>query len=117
MSNDLLNKYATYEETNLGIQDNITAYAGGGSTSATPLTKKFSIITVANHAAMVVASVILPPAVVGKEINITVVPSNTVKVYPNGTDKINNSGIPGEIIGPFGQSKYYCACAGFWRTI
>src|ERR1019366_5802375 len=63
--------------------DNLTALAGGAKASATPLPSTVNrVVTVASAG----DSVLLPPAIVGKEVlvinaNVT----NSIKVYAQGT--------------------------------
>ncbi len=69
------------------VTDSITAFAGGGQASATPLTTQFNrITTVATNA----DSVKLPaPTATGQVVYVVNSASNSAQVFGSGTDTIN----------------------------
>jgi hypothetical protein len=77
--NTLKGKYGTEEEVNLGSETAITAFAGGGQTNATALTKKWNEVTVC---ATEFDSVKLLAAKIGSKQIIFNNTVNTLSVYP-----------------------------------
>jgi hypothetical protein len=96
--------------------DNITAHAGGGQGSATPLTAMMNrITTVANSG----DSVILPASVSGMSLTIiNATATNAMNLFPNGTDQINALGASAAFSVAAGKTvEAYCVTAGQWHTI
>lgn len=91
----------------------ITAFAGGGKASATPLTAVVNHVTTVATAA---DSVLLPAAVVGAEIVvINGAASNSMQVFGAGTDTINDVATGTGVAHAAGKTAtYYCPVAGKW---
>src|SRR5258706_12321095 len=70
------------------FQDNITAFAAGGQANATPLTRQNNRITTAVNPN---ASVALPPALPGLEVFLIHHTANSVQVFGNGSDQVNDA--------------------------
>lgn len=94
--------------------DSITAFATGGQTSATPLTKELNRVTTV---ATVGDSVKLPASRAGLTILVVNHGANAMQVFGAGTDKINDvatatgvSQMPGSVV------LYTCYTAGDWYT-
>ena len=94
--------------------DNLTAFAGGGQANALPLTAELNrITTVATNG----DSVKLPPSQAGLTIYIVNHTLNTLQVFGNGVDLID------DVVTTTGVSQmpnstvlYFCSTAGNWYT-
>lgn len=92
--------------------DNITAYASGGQTSATPLVSEMNRVTTAASAG---ASVLLPVSAAGLTIIIENAGANPIQVFGNGTDTINGVAYAtGVSQMPQSVAIYTCYTAGAW---
>ena len=95
------------------VEDGITAFAGGGQTSAYQLTKAISrIATVASAN----DSVKLPASEVGMEVVVVNdAASNAAKVYGKGTDTIDAvASATGNALAAGKRATYTCYLAGKW---
>ena len=97
-------------------KDNLTAHAGGGQGSATPLTAMTNRVTVVATAG---DSVILPVSVSGMQITvINAAASNSMNVFPATGDQINTLGVNAAFAQSAGKTaEFYCASAGQWHSI
>lgn len=94
----------------------LTALAGGGNTSATPvLNQSFADVrTCATNS----DSVILPPAKQGMLRFVPNLTGQTLKVLGNGSDTINSvAGATGVTQATTIHALYFCAHDGEWRRI
>ncbi|HZU32609.1 MAG TPA: hypothetical protein VFB79_15940 [Candidatus Angelobacter sp.] len=98
--------------------NNITAHAGGGQGSATPLTTAYNRVTTVATAA---DSVLLgattngpqPPTVVRND-----AATNSLNVFPSTGDAINNLAANAAFAVPAGKSAiFFCVAAGQWITV
>lgn len=94
----------------------ITAHAGGGQGSATPLTTVINRITTVGTAA---DSVVLPTAAPGLQITvINAAAANSANVFPATGDAINALGANNAFALAAGKScNFYSTVAGVWHTI
>lgn len=94
----------------------ITAHAGGGQGSATPLPAMINRVTTVATAA---DSVLLPAAVVGLEITVVnATAATSMNVFPNGTDAINGLGASAAFaVAGTKTCTFYCTNAAQWHTI
>jgi|SRR3989304_4497764 len=83
----LKNKYGSEEEVNLGFSTAVSAFAGGGQGSATPLTKKWNEVTVC---ASDNDSVKLMAAKIGSKQVVFNNTANILSVYPTLAQSINS---------------------------
>lgn len=94
--------------------DSITAFAGGGQTSATLLTTELNRVTTVATAA---DSIKLPASVKGTTIMVVNHAANSMQVFGSGTDTINDvataTGVPHM---PNSTVIYSCYTAGAWYT-
>jgi hypothetical protein len=93
----------------------ITAHAGGGQGSATPLTTMVNRVTTVATAG---DSVVLPTAAPG--MNVTVINSgaNSLAVFPAGTDAINaQTASTSFIMQPNSVTEFFTTVVGFWHTV
>jgi hypothetical protein len=105
-----------------GNQDNITALAGGGLSSKTPVLKAGAcrVATVATGG----DSVALPPAIPnpkGVSLSTIIVINDTatsMNVFPQSTDQVNDGGA-GAALAQGGNSRalYVCPSKGLWFRI
>ena len=94
--------------------DNITAKAGGGQTSATPLTTEVNRITTAATAG---DSVGLPAAIAGLTIFVINHGAKSIQVYGAGTDTINDVATATGITQMQGSNTIYtCTTTGKWYS-
>lgn len=92
----------------------ITAFAGGGKASATPLAAQWNRVTTVATAG---DSVLLPPAVPGLPVTVINAGANDMQVYGQGTDTINGIATATGISQPRGSvAVYTCGAAGAWET-
>lgn len=93
----------------------ITAKAGGGQGSATPLPAMINRITVV---ATIADSVLLPAAVPGLQLMVVNAAANSANVFPNGTDAINALGASAAFaLAAAKVCEFYCTNAGQWHTL
>ncbi len=94
----------------------ITAHAGGGQSSATPLPAMINRVTTVATAA---DSVVLPPSAPGLVIVVVnAAASNSMNVFPNGTDAINALAASTAFAVAAGKTcEFYCTNAGQWHSL
>jgi len=92
-----------------GTTDALTAFAGGGQASATPLLTQFSRVTTV---ATVGDSVKLPAAAVGLDLIVTNHGAASMTVWPSGADTIDDAGSVDQMLGSV--VLYVCFTAGKW---
>lgn len=94
----------------------ITAFAGGGQQSATPLTAVINRVTTVATAA---DSVTLPLAVAGMSLQISnAAGANSMNVFPNTGDAINALAANAAFAVAAGKTvEFFSAVAGIWHTI
>lgn len=101
----------------------LTAFATGGQTSATPLTKQINQVTTVANAA---DSVLLPPAIHGLTIKVINVGGNTLAVFPCSAAQGGVTG--GDAINALSQNSsfsvantkscsFICGVDGTWNTL
>lgn len=94
--------------------DTITAFAGGGQTSATQLANEVNRVTTVATAG---DSVMLPPSLPGLSIAVINGASKAMQVYGAGTDTINGVATgTGVSQMPGSATLYMCAASGAWFT-
>lgn len=93
----------------------ITAHAGGGQGSATPLPAMINRITTV---ATIADSVVLPAAVPGMQIMVVNAGANSANVFPAGTDAINALGASTAFaLAATKVAEFYCTNSGQWHTL
>jgi hypothetical protein len=94
----------------------ITAHAGGGQSSATPLNAMINRVTTVASAG---DSVVLPAAVPGLELTVVnATATNSMNVFPNGTDSINALSASTAFGVAAGKTAtFYCTNSGQWHSI
>ena len=99
-------------------QDNVSA-AGTTQAGATPVYNNIVRVTTAATN----AGILLPASQAGMEVQVLLgsgIAGTTLKVYPNGTDKIN-AGAAGAAysitVASVTAAEFICATAGQWHTI
>ena len=94
----------------------ITAHAGGGQGSATPLPAMINRVTTVASAA---DSVVLPASAPGLQIMVVnATATNAMNVFPAGTDAINALAASTAFSVVAGKTcEFYCTNAGQWHTI
>lgn len=93
----------------------ITAYAGGGQTNATQLSKGINHVTVVATAA---DSVKLPASAAGMVVHVINGASNSMQVFGAGTDTINDVATATGVAQAGGKAAtYVCPVAGKWFRI
>lgn len=94
----------------------ITAHAGGGQGSATPLPAMINRVTTVASAG---DSVVLPasaPGLMVMVVNATA--TNAMNVFPNGTDQINVLGASAAFsLAASKTAEFYCTNAGQWHSL
>lgn len=108
----------TVQTIRFASQDNITAKAGGGQQTNTPLNASISlhrITTVANAN----DSVTLPPALAGSLYVLTnAAAANSMNVFPSKGDSINALGANNAFAMAAGKvAIFICVTAGQWHSI
>lgn len=99
----------------LGAVNAVTAFAGGGQGSATPLTAAISRITVC---ATINDSVRLPRATPGQRIAVHNLGAATANVFPSVGDAINALAVNTALAVATSKGTFFdCAVAGFWNAI
>lgn len=98
------------------VQAGITAQAGGGQASATPLTGQICQVTTVATAG---DSVLLPASVPGNIITVTnFAAANSMNVFPAAAEQINSLGASAAFAVAAGKSATFtCAVAGQWHTM
>lgn len=98
------------------VQDNLTAHAGGGQASGTPITAMSARFTVVATAA---DSGTLPVSVAGMELTvINATATNAMNVFPAVGDTINALGANTAFSLAAGKTMMaFCVTAGQWHTI
>jgi hypothetical protein len=92
----------------------ITAHAGGGQASATPLPAMLNRVTTV---ATIADSVLMPAAVPGLEIMIVNASANSMNVFPAGTDQINALGASAAFAMAAAKVEVlYCVNSGQWHS-
>lgn len=106
---------STLADIRRACTDAITAFAGGGQTSATLLTTPINRVTVVATAA---DSVKLPPAVAGLEVYlINSDAADSMNVYPSTGDTINAIAANSPFAMAAGARNHFlCPVAGKWFT-
>lgn len=96
--------------------DSLTAHAGGGQGSATPLTAMFNRVTTVATAA---DSVVLPASVAGMCITVTnAAAANSMNVFPASGDAINALAANAAFAMAAGKTaEFVCITAGQWHAI
>jgi hypothetical protein len=114
-SNGLGTGYAGSLPT-VSFRDNITAFAGGGQGSATPLLNCLNRVTVV---ATIADSVLLPPSAGGLSISVANAAVNAVAVFPASGDAINGAAINTAFSVPGGSktAQFVCSGSGNWHSI
>ena len=114
MAQTRLQKYGTYEDEVTGTATGITAFAGGGQASATPLTAKYNNITVSGTNG---DSVKLPIGLIGKEILVqNSDAAQSINVYPVSGEYINGVlNNPSSILATESK-RYVCVYTGYWKA-
>ena len=94
----------------------ITAHAGGGQSSATPLPAMINRVTTVASAG---DSVLLPASAPGMELTVVnATATNAMNVFPNGTDAINALSASTAFSVAAGKTAtFYCTNAGQWHSI
>lgn len=93
----------------------ITAFSGGGQTSAVLLTTQKNRVTTT---AVNGDSVLLPPAVVGLTINVANAGVATLAVFPSTGDAINALSANSSFSVAAAKScSFACAVAGIWNSL
>ena len=111
VTTDLTVHGLTYESATSGI----TAHAGGGQGSATPLTTNYNVVNVVASAG---DSVLLPASAVGLDITVVNLGSAALAVFPSGTDQIDGGAASASVTIPVGgTATYQSVNAGNWYTI
>src|SRR5258708_32661582 len=67
----------------------LTAFAGGGQASATPLPSEFNVVAPSVATTPPFDSVLLPASVPGLDVVVVNSTANPIQVYGSGTDTIN----------------------------
>lgn len=96
-----------------GVDNNITAFAGGGQTSATALTNDLSIVTTVASSD---DSVLLPSATGGMHFTVVNDGANTLAVYPTGSEVINAT-TASYAVSPTYHTIFISDSTGSWRTL
>lgn len=92
----------------------ITAHAGGGQGSATPLVAMINRVTTVASAG---DSVLLPPSQPGLQIMVVnSTATNSMNVFPSGSDLIN-SAATSFAVAATKTCEFYCTNSGQWHTI
>lgn len=95
-----------------GTVATVTAFAGGGKPSATPLVAQYTRISVCATSA---DSVLLPAAVAGRVIQIDNAGAAPARLFGQGTDTIDGAatgtGVP---LANAKRSQFVCYVAGAW---
>ena len=107
-------KYVGKKQT-ITVEAGITAYAGGGQGSATALVEDWNIVATTATAA---DSVLLPDAVVGREVVVYNDGAAAAAVFPDTGDTIDGGAANASVsLDAGGQSTYRCVVAGAWRSV
>ena len=95
--------------------DTITAHAGGGKASATPLVAGLNRITVC---ATNGDSVLMPPAVSGAEVVVINDGAANAQVFGQGTDTIDGvATATGVVLTAAKRDIFFCLTAGAWQSL
>jgi hypothetical protein len=93
----------------------LTAHAGGGQGSATPITTCIARFTTVATAA---DSAVLPVSSPGMQITVTNAGANSMNLFPNGTEQINALGASAAFAIAAGKTaSLSCAVAGQWHSV
>lgn len=94
----------------------LTAHAGGGQASATPIT---TVLTRVTTVASANDSTVLPASAAGLELTVTnAAATNSMNVFPAGTDQINTLGASAAFALAAGKTvTFFCSVAGQWHSI
>ncbi len=93
----------------------VTAFAGGGQASATPLTASLNRVNVSTAVAPPYDSVKLPAATAGNYVFVVNTTSNPIQVFGSGTDTINGAASgTGVSQAPSSVEVFACPAAGTW---
>ena len=113
-ANGLGTGYSGSFET-MSSTNGLTAKAGGGQSGATALTAMINRVTTVATGA---DSAVLPAAVAGLQIMAVNAASNSMNVFPNGTDQINSLGASAAFALAGGKTAtFYSANPGQWHSI
>lgn len=97
------------------VQEGLTAHAGGGQGSATPITAMVARFTTV---ATIADSAILPVAVAGLEITVINAASNSMNVFPDVGSTINALGANAAFALAGGKTvTFFTTKAGAWHGI
>lgn len=98
-----------------GVQDNLTAHAGGGQANAVPLTAQVARVTTVATAA---DSVLLPASFPGTIQYLTNAGANSLNVFPQTGDAIESGGANAAYALAAGKTAIFvCTTAGQWYAI
>lgn len=93
----------------------LTAHAGGGQGSATPITTciaRFTTVATAGDSA------VLPVSAPGMQLTVNNAGANSMNLFPNGTEQINALGASAAFAIAAGKSaQLSCAVAGQWHSV
>lgn len=95
--------------------DGLTAHAGGGQGSATLCTAMINRFTTV---ATIADSGLLPPSARGMNLTVINAATNSMNLFPSGTEQINALGASTAFALAGGKTaELYCATAGQWHAI
>lgn len=93
----------------------LTAHAGGGQGSATPLPAMINRVTTV---ASIADSVVLPASQPGLQIMVVNAGANSMNVFPLGTDQINALGASTAFaVAATKVCEFYCTNSGQWHSL
>ena len=93
----------------------LTAHAGGGQASATPLTSMYTEVTVVASSG---DSVLLPASIAGTCVMTANAGANPMNVFPAGTEQINALGASQPFsVANAKRTLFFCPVAGQWYSI
>lgn len=97
------------------VADNLSAHAGGGQASATPMTAMMNRVTTV---ATIADSVSLPPSVNGMQVVTVNAAANSMNVFPATGEQINALGANSAFAVAGGKTAMFsCVTAGQWHSI
>lgn len=101
--------------TTVSAVNGVTAHAGGGQASAVPITAMITRVTTVATAG---DSVVLPASATGLEITVANAASNSMNVFPAGTDQVNSLGASTAYALAGGKTAtFFCANSGQWHAL
>lgn len=112
---DLLSSPSIGGLSTVSAANGLTAHAGGGQGSATPITTAIARFTTVATAG---DSAVLPASVAGYEITVTNATSNSMNVFPATGEAINALSANTAFAVAAGKTAtFFCANAGQWHSI